>query len=181
MVGGMRLVGGFSLAIKMDDDSSRHDLNHAVCFHPRMDTLNMHLLTRNRANQHRLTRHKNRNLLQLLIQIPSALMESNHTRNTHCSALQVRHTSRDPVGAHAHGCKTVDSRFSAQVVDLRGRGIELEEGVVDGAWDGAGEGVHGLRAVVTVDGGDGGGDHGGPFCVGVAVCHFCCCVWGGWG
>lgn len=72
----------------------------------------------------------------------------------------------------------MDSRFSAQVVDLRGRGIELEEGVVDGAWDGAGEGVHGLGALVTVDGGDGGGDYGGPFCVGVAVCHCCCCGFG---
>jgi hypothetical protein len=63
------------------------------------------------------------------------------------------------------------SRFRAQVVDLRGRGVEFEESVVDGAGDGFGEGVNGFIALFTVDGGDGGGDYGGPFLVGVAVCH----------
>jgi len=101
-------------------------------------------------------------------------MEAHNTRNTHSRALQVRHTSRHPIGAHAHSRESVHSRFSAQVVNLRSRGIEFEESVVDGAGDGLGERVHGLRAVVAVDGGDGGGDYGGPFCVGVAVCHFCC-------
>ena len=44
--------------------------------------------------------------------------------------------------------------------------------MVDGAGDGLGEGVDGVFGVGAAgDGGDGGGDYGGPFWVGVAVCH----------
>jgi hypothetical protein len=100
-------------------------------------------------------------------------MEPNHTRNTHARSLQVRHTSRDPIGANAHSRERMHSCFRTQVVDLRGRGVKFEESVVDGARDGLGEGVHGFLALFTVDGGDGGGNYGGPFLVGVAVCHFC--------
>jgi len=102
-------------------------------------------------------------------------MKPNHTRNSHARSLQIRHTPSNPIRPHAHGRETVDSGFCAQVVDLRGRGVEFEESVVDGGWDGLGEGVYGFSAAATVgvvDGGDGGGDYGGPFCVGVAVCHF---------
>jgi hypothetical protein len=106
-------------------------------------------------------------------------MEPNHTRNTHARSLQVRHTSRDPIGANAHSRERMHSCFRTQVVDLRGRGVKFEESVVDGARDGLGEGIHGLLALFTVDGGDGGGDYGGPFLVGVAVCHFC--WWRGFG
>ena len=51
--------------------------------------------------------------------------------------------------------------------------------MVDGAWDRLGEGVHGLVTLVVVDCGDGGGDYGCPFLVGVAVCHFY--YWWWWG
>jgi hypothetical protein len=66
----------------------------------------------------------------------------------------------------------MDSGLSAQVVDLRRRGVKFEERVINGAWDGFGERVDGPLAAVGVDGGDGGGDYGGPFLVGVAVSHF---------
>jgi len=66
----------------------------------------------------------------------------------------------------------VDSRLSTHVVDLRRRGIEFEQSMVDGAWDGLGERVdRPLLAAVRLDGGDGGGDYGSPFLVCVAVCH----------
>lgn len=165
----------FLTEMEMNNNSSRH------CFIAMrqccMETLNMQLLAKRRANNKQKKQQEPKNLLQLLIKIPRPLMETHHTRNSHPRPLQVRHTSRYPIGAHAHSRKVVHSRFSAQVVDLHGRGVEFEERVVDSAWDGFGEGVHGLVTIVVVDGGDGGGDYGGPFLVGVAVCHF---LFGGW-
>jgi hypothetical protein len=92
-------------------------------------------------------------LLQLLVQITRPLMETHHTRHTHRAALQVRHTSRDPVRTHAHSRKTVNSSFCAQVVDLLWRGIQFEESVVNGAGNGLGKRIFGPLA--ALDGGDG--------------------------
>jgi len=120
-------------------------------------------------NQHEQRELQNSHLLQLLVKVARSLVEANYTCNSHRAAFQVRHTPRDPVGAHAYSCKVVHSRLGAQVVDLRRGGIQFEESVVNGAWDGLGEWIHGPLA--TVDGRHGGGDDGGPFLVGVAVGH----------
>lgn len=116
------------------------------------------------------------NSLQLLVQIPRALMEPDHTRDSHAGALEVRDAAGDPVRPHTDGGEGVHAGFGAQVVDLGGRGVEFEEGVVDCAGDGLGEGVGGSFDVF--EGGDGRGDDGGPFGVGVAGCwgHGCCLV-----
>lgn len=100
-------------------------------------------------------------------------MEAHNTRNSHAGALEVRDTAGDPVRPHADGGKGVHAGFGAQVVDLGGRGVEFEEGVVDCGRDGLGEGVGWSGGVF--EGGDCRGDDGGPFRVGVAGC------WGhGW-
>jgi hypothetical protein len=91
-------------------------------------------------------------LLQLLVQIARSLMETNHTRHTHRTTLQVRHTSRDPVGTHAHSRKPVNASFCAQVVDLLWRGIQFEERVVNGAGNGLGERI--IWPLAALDGGD---------------------------
>lgn len=118
-------------------------------------------------------------LLQLLVQILSPLMETHHTRNTHTTALQVRHTSRDPVGTHADSRKLVYASLCTQVVNLGRRSIQLEKCVVNGARNRFGQRVD--WPLAAVDGGDGCGDYGGPFGVGVAGCwgHCCCLVFGG--
>ena len=103
-------------------------------------------------------------------------MEPDHTRDSHAGALEVRDAAGDPVRPHTDGGEGVHAGFGAQVVDLGGRGVEFEEGVVDCAGDGFGEGVGGSFGVF--EGGDGRGDDGGPFGVGVAGCwgHGCCLV-----
>lgn len=107
-------------------------------------------------------------------------MEPNHTRNSHARALQVRHAALHPIGTNADGSELVHAGFGAQVVDLCGRGVELEERVINCSGDRGRERVRRRVGGDVLDGGDGGGDHGGPFWVGVAGCGgHCCCVW--WG
>lgn len=139
-----------------------------------MEILHISSLTRDKVTK----KDPNSHLLQLLVKVAGSLVEANNTRNSHATALQIRHTSRDPVGAHANSREAVHSSLGAQVVDLRRRGIQFEKGVVNGPRYGLGERVH--RPLATVDGGHGGGDNGCPFLVGVAICRgHCCFVWRG--
>jgi hypothetical protein len=100
-------------------------------------------------------------------------MKPNHARDSHAGAFQVRDAAGDPVRPHADGGEGVHAGFGAQVVDLGGRGVEFEEGVVDCGRDGFGEGVGWSFGVF--DRGNCGGDDGGPFGVGVAGCWGHCC------
>jgi len=102
-------------------------------------------------------------------------VEAHHARDSHAGALEVRHAARDPVRTHADGGKGMHAGFGAQVVDLRSRGVEFEQRVVDRARDGFGEAIGWSGGVF--DGGDCRGDDGGPFGIGVAGCwgHDCRC------
>jgi hypothetical protein len=108
-------------------------------------------------------------------------MEAHNARDSHAGALEVRHTASDPVRPHANGGESVHASFGAEIVDLGGRGVEFEEGVVDCGRDGLGEGVGWSRGIF--EGGDGRGDDGGPFGVSVTGCWrhgccYCCCCFG---